>query len=337
MAALCWTRTRISNILNDRAAIGEFQPTRDGKPNGPVWTDHFPRAVAADLFERVQNEARARKSVSPANRSTKISNLFAGLIRCKACGSSLSYKRGRRAGTEIVTKNGDRYTYRRDNGSLVCPVAYQGGSCTNGRYLAYLTFEEAVLSASLHLALDDTAFARQDEVGRLNVLIAERSRELEIATDAAENLAMAWAAKPTDLRRKMADDAEDAAETLAANVEALKAQRGQASGRATSQEHLRRVADIRGSLHNDDLDTRVIARRKVMIALRTLISRIEWDGNKAFVHAAKGMLLLVVRGKTVSTFDLMHDGREHGPELADYARRRAAAKQSSLELVTKAA
>lgn len=269
--ALCWTRTRIGKMLSDRSAIGEFQPTRGGKPNGDPWIGHFPVAIDHDLFERVQRGAAGRKKGRISNRDEKINNLFATLISCECCGAKLAYQKGRNAGATITTKNGSEYTYRRDNGSLVCPTAYRYGKCTNRRYIAYLTFEDTVLKACLHLALDDTAFSRKDEVGRLNVTIAERERELTVKLETANNLAMAWAAKPSDLRRKMADDAEDAAEALTSNVEALKAQREDARGRVSAQQHIARVDDIRANLHDEDLETRIGVRRKVKHAMLGVI------------------------------------------------------------------
>ncbi|MGC5796977.1 recombinase family protein [Sphingomonas sp. NFX23] len=300
-AALCWTRTRIGKMLCDRSAIGEFQPTRGGKPNGPAWLGHFPIAVDHDLFERVQRGAAGRKKGRISNRDVKINNLFATLISCECCGAKMAYQMGRRAGTTITTKNGSEYTYRRDNGSLVCPTATKYGKCTNRRYIAYLTFEETLLKACLHLAMDDTAFSRKDEVGRLNVTIAERERELTVALETANNLALAWAARPSDLRRKMADDAEDAAEALTSNVHALKRQREEARGRVTAQEHIARVEDIRVNLHHEDLETRIGLRRKVKHAMLSVIQKMtaHEDGSVTVVMDG-GLVAFKIAGKTVS-------------------------------------
>ncbi|TPC76669.1 hypothetical protein E9104_22450, partial [Salmonella enterica subsp. enterica serovar Goldcoast] len=108
--ATCWTRTRITKMLSDRSAVGEFQPTRDGKPNGPVWIGHVPQAIPHDLWNRVNAAAQSRKAASVTNRDTKVSNLFATLLKCECCGGNLTYQRGRASGTKITTKAGKTYT-----------------------------------------------------------------------------------------------------------------------------------------------------------------------------------------------------------------------------------
>jgi DNA invertase Pin-like site-specific DNA recombinase len=325
-----WNRTFISRVLRDRAVIGEFTPTVNGVPQEP-WPNYFPACVPADLFAAVNNAAPIRKAASTGLRSEKVVNLVSGLITCGACGTRLQYRKGRAEGARWTNPQGKTYSHKRDCGSLVCPLG-EANKCSNRRYLAYLTFEDALLDACLHLALDDNSFANRGEVARLGVTIAERTRAHELASVKFTNLATAWAEKPSALRRDMADAAEAEVERLAANLEALRAQREQARGRADSAAHLARVADIRGSLYHHDLGQRVPIRKKVKQALTALIERITFDGENVTVTFVAGAAVLRFdrKGHLLHALDFVKDGRAVGPVLADYARRRRDAKERGI-------
>lgn len=330
--ATVWQRTYISRVLRDRAVLGEFQPMikKDGKrvPDGEPWLSHFPQIVSHDLFNRVNRLAHARKIAMGGRKSDQVSNLAAGLCRCAGCGATMRYHRGRVAGQSWTNPQGKKYTYKRTNGSLVCPTATtsRGAKCTNKAHWAYLSFEDGLLDQVLHLAMDDSVFADRSEVSRLNNTIAERERQLEVLTSKAKRLLSLWTEDGSDLARQQALEAEAEGRRLRGNIEALKIQREAASGRATSQEHIRRVADIRANLHADDDAVRVEVRRKVAVQLNTLISRIEFGESKVRVllHGASGFFHLDRKGKFAGGLDTLRDDRAY-PGLEDYRRRRAAA------------
>lgn len=321
-----WNRTFIAKTLRNRAVLGEFTPKVQGVAQEP-WPDYFPVCVAADLFARVNNAAPIRKIASAGLRSEKVVNLVSGLAECKLCGSKLRYSKGRSEGARWTNPQGKTYSYRRDCGSLVCPLG-EVGKCANRRYLAYLTFEDALLDSCLHLALDDEAFANRGEVARLNATIAERERAHELASEAFKNLSYAWAERPTPPRKQLADEAEAKLESVAANLQALREQRDDACGRADSAAHLRRVGDVRAALYHPDLADRVPVRKKVKQALRALIHRMVYDGDGVSVRfiADAALLRFDRKGRLTGTFDLVKDGRSVPPELEAYARRRRAAK-----------
>lgn len=201
----------------------------------------------------------------------------------------------------------------------------KGLKCGHTASLAYLTFEDAVLNHSLHLALDDQTFGNRGEVARLTTAIAERGNAARAAQAKAERLYSAWADDGSLVARAVAKKAEAEAQAIHQQIEALTSQRQQASGRATSQEHFSRVADIRANLYHEDLDIRVPARKKVATALRALIQRIEWNGQQASIYGAKGhMLMTVDRKGRMDAFDLLKEDRWHEPELDAYRRRRKA-------------
>nr|WP_280740566.1 recombinase family protein [Sphingomonas kaistensis] len=293
-----WEHTKITRILANRAVLGEFHPKVDGKPcpDGP-WLDHYPVIVAADLFERVRQNANVREAVKGGAKSAEVPNLFSALARCECCGSNLAYQKGRKAGV-FYTKGGKTYSYKRPVGSLVCRVAYNGGDCSNRAYVAYLTFEDAVLDMCLHLALDDGSFARKDEVARLNTLIAGRERAVNVATERAQALWRAFAQTASPMAMGVAQEAEAEAEELAKNVKALKRQREAARGRVSGAEHLARVAGIRANLYTKNLKERRQIRVKVAQSIRSVVTDITVNADKvATVVIANGLGIIRIDGK----------------------------------------
>ncbi|HEV2816135.1 MAG TPA: recombinase family protein [Allosphingosinicella sp.] len=327
-----WGRTFIARTLSDRRVIGEFIPhvLDENQRRVPleVWENHFPAIVPADLFARVSGAANDRKTGARAMNSVKVTNLLSGLVHCKECGSTLRYVTGRREGANFTLRSGKRYSYKRGNGSLVCPVGISGSpACSNRRYLAYLTFEDAVLDSCLHLALDDTAFSNKGEVGRLNVTIAEREQSHRNATERALKLWEAWSNGGSEMAMTLAQQAEAEAKEIGENIIALKRQREQARGRADSAAHLKRVADVRDNLYHRDLERRRTIRQKVSQALRGLIERIEYDGEGCAIRFIAGAASVYIdrKGKLGMTFDFIKEGRADPPRLDDYKRRRKAA------------
>lgn len=302
--ATAWRRQYISDLMKDRAVTGEFQPMKvvDGKrvADGDSIPDYFPQIVPMDLFERVSAEAarRARKDHSGGrNAGHELPNLFGSLVRCAECGKSLRYARWNRAG-----RNKRGKSFRRDQGSLICPTAFDGG-CTNRKYLAYLTFEDAVLNLVLHIAMDDAAFSRKDEVARLNITVAEKARAVELARAKAEKLWEVWAENETDMRKRLSEKAEAEAEELASNLTALQQQLATAKGAASSAEHLARVADVRRNLYCEDRSQRYALRNKVAVALKQVLSGITVDHDmNARIEIARGLMVYEIdrKGRVMS-------------------------------------
>jgi CRISPR/Cas system CSM-associated protein Csm2 small subunit len=321
--AKVWQRTFINKILRNRAVIGEFTPIVKGVAEDP-WPDHFPVIVDAALFARVNNAASVRQAAARGMRSEKVVNLFSSLVKCK-CGATMKYARGRAAGTH-TTLGGKTYIYKRDNGSLYCEVAHasKGALCANKTYLAYLTFEDALIQNCLHLAMDDQSFSNRGEVARLDTELAELSRSHELTVAKARKLWSAWTDSQSQMAMKLAQEAEGEAKAITAKIEALRVQRDAAAGRVSSEEHLARVADIAGKLYADDLEERVMVRRKVSQSLRSLIDRITYDGEFAYVHAAKGVLAFKLdrKGKVMLRHELFKPWVQHA---SNYERRRTSA------------
>jgi hypothetical protein len=331
--AKIWNRTFIAATLRNREVLGEFQPKRverdeEGKEtrvaDGEAWVDHLPAIVPAELFARVNREAPVRKEAARGMKSAKIVNLFSGLLDCQGCGAPLRYTRGRAAGS-YVTKSGKSYSYKRDNGSLICPIGTsKSEKCSNKTYLAYLTFEDAILRSCLHLALDDNAFSNRGEVVRLSETIAQRERAHDLCATRAVNLWSAYSESPSPMAMKLAQAAEADAAELMLNIHALVKQREEARGRADGAAHLKRVADIQANLYHADLSVRVPLRKKVAQSMRALICHGNFDGEGVTLYF-KGALALVRidRKGTVDALDLTDD--RDIINHADFMRRRSAA------------
>jgi DNA invertase Pin-like site-specific DNA recombinase len=84
-----WTRPYIGLILNDRRAMGEFQPRKlDGSPDGPPIPNYFPAAVTEEEFNAARAGQDGRRSRKTDKRGRQITprdvryvNTFKGLLK----------------------------------------------------------------------------------------------------------------------------------------------------------------------------------------------------------------------------------------------------------------
>ncbi len=83
-----WGIHYLARLLNDRRAVGEYQPrTRERQPDGPPIPGYFPAAVTEDEYLAAQGAAdtrRKRGSGGKERKSHRIGrhiNLFAGLVK----------------------------------------------------------------------------------------------------------------------------------------------------------------------------------------------------------------------------------------------------------------
>lgn len=313
-----WHESFINRLLKDRAVLGEYQPHTfvDGQrvPEGEPIIGYFPAIVDPALFASVNASAPHRKSARGGGKSEKIANLVSGLVRCRHCGGTMRYREKRAEGSFRIV-NGKRYRRTHADASFICTRAERHlGGCTNMAAISYHRFEQGLLDACLHIALDDESFSNRGEVGRLNSLIAERATAVERAESRSKRLWSAWADDGSDAARSLAKEADDEAKGLRENLEALERQREQAKGRASSAEHLRRVADVRSKLHDPDLEVRVPLRRKVAEALHAIISRITGDETGveiSFTVPTMGFVKLDRQGRQVVAGGMVTADEDH--------------------------
>jgi DNA invertase Pin-like site-specific DNA recombinase len=141
-----WSITYVTEILTDRRALGEYQPTRDGKPDGKPIENYYPAAVSKGAFISARAAARVRHC-KPGRIGERVSNLFTGKIRDMRGGnywasSRLSKDSKGQKRTEILLFNGDSKAAKSKAVTFV-----------------YRTFERAVL-AMLDRVDPDAVFGR---------------------------------------------------------------------------------------------------------------------------------------------------------------------------------
>lgn len=323
-----WHRTYISKTLANRTVLGEFQPVRmvggRKEPLGEPWAGHFPEIVPHDLFELVNRSAADRKRAWGGRRSVRLTNLFAGLVECRACGGAMHFKCEAVEGSQVrCSDNKKLYTVRRDRGQFICSTARVSGGrkCTNRAAWSYIIFEDAVVRALLPLAMDDRAFSDRSAVVELRGLIAQRERQLEITSGRAVRLWEEWATNDSQSLKDAANRADGERQQLESELTELRAKFDAATGRVTVAEHLARVDDIAKALYEPDMDRRLITRRKVMVAFNGLISRICLGADQGTISLHDGIgtakdgvgLLLIDRSGEITGWNLVKRGDETTP------------------------
>jgi DNA invertase Pin-like site-specific DNA recombinase len=75
-----WTKSYVCRILTDRRALGEYQPMRHRRPDGPLVKKYFPVVVSEAEFLAARGGAARRQNTSGRDKGN-VTNLFAGLLR----------------------------------------------------------------------------------------------------------------------------------------------------------------------------------------------------------------------------------------------------------------
>jgi hypothetical protein len=83
-----WSKTYCHKILTGRAVLGEYQPIRDGKPDGEPIADYYPAVVDETSWNQVQAGLQRRKD-KPGRTGEKVATLFGGLLHDAATGDRL--------------------------------------------------------------------------------------------------------------------------------------------------------------------------------------------------------------------------------------------------------
>lgn len=291
-----WDRTRIRKILGDEAVLG----WRNSSVADPIKI--YPPIIAADLFERVRRLAPIKGATRGGARSPECANLVTGIAKCAVCGSSMMYDRKHAWKRKYLTKAGNEARLKHHAAQLICRAAHNGG-CENRKGIAYHGFEQALLNASLHVALDDRAFVQTEELSRASQQLAEAVQGYRRLSDKAKKLWEAWADDvESDMRRTLAEKAEREAREIQEEVNRLTAIRDKAAGKASQAEHFGRIAEIRKKLDDPDTEVRRLHRKKVQLGLRSVITHIFCDEQGVATVAFAGGLAAVQieRGKVIA-------------------------------------
>lgn len=87
-----WGTSSVEKILNNRALLGEYQPThlvdRVRENDGEPVEGFYPEIITPDVFLQAK-AARAQRRISGATKQSKNFNVWQGLAKCRVCGDAM--------------------------------------------------------------------------------------------------------------------------------------------------------------------------------------------------------------------------------------------------------
>lgn len=174
-----WFFTSISNIVCNRAAIGEYQPHEDVDgvrvPRGDAITDYYPRVVTDDLFLRAQKIRHRNRTGGRGGRH--FTNLLTDMVHCAHCRSKMYI-----INNSSSTK---QHTY------LVCSASFRNikdknkeKTCTKGTMrFRYDQAEKFILDNVIEFGVSDVMQMR-----RADTDLQQRDEELASLTVKLEDI-----------------------------------------------------------------------------------------------------------------------------------------------------
>lgn len=212
-----WGTTSIHRILENRAALGEYQPHSGigklRKPVGPSVPRYFPIIIDEATFNQAAS-ASASRFIHRAFRTTANFNVWGGVGRCAECGATLTVsKKGVRRKTAKEPKEQLVYLVCTRNRKGVCkgkPVRLEASEAVYREILAKVgdkslaEAESAAVSKQLQakqgrLTLDQTKHATtlaifEDEPSKaVGTILAKQQAAMEVLEDEIKALKLALA------------------------------------------------------------------------------------------------------------------------------------------------
>ncbi|MDH0619179.1 recombinase family protein [Pseudomonas fulva] len=87
-----WGTSSVEKILNNRALLGEYQPThlvgRVRQNDGDPVVGFYPEVITTDVFLQAK-AARTQRQTSRATKQSKNFNVWQGLAKCRLCGDAM--------------------------------------------------------------------------------------------------------------------------------------------------------------------------------------------------------------------------------------------------------
>jgi hypothetical protein len=164
-----WHPSYVAKILNNRAVLGEFQPSvlKGNRPvaEGEPIKGYFPAIIAEGLYHQAQFAKSQRRGSGAGRKGTAFANLFSGIAKCAYCRSPVLFEnKGARA------KGG---TY------LSCSGAKRQRGCHSARW-RYRDFEASFLAFVEELDVESVinATSHVEKRARLEREIAALKGEL---------------------------------------------------------------------------------------------------------------------------------------------------------------
>lgn len=314
-----WQSSAVKALVRNRALIGEYQhqSRATGETIGDPVPDYFPRIVSNEVFQAA-NDLRLAAAMPKRGGEIWHRNLLADLAVCEVCGSRMRFNRKTRRG-------GKDETYYQ------CSNYDRRMGCSHSKMYRGEPIVTALLDRVLHLAMDDQQFQSDDEVRRVNGVIADLRHEMEGVTRRLDNIVseieeFGGSDRLRERRRALEATEEELKARIAAQAVALELARG----KVEPSEHIRRVKEIRADM-DDDGDVGLKARATVKISLNDLIERVHfcrWGTVIVRLVAAAETIVIRPDGQT-STFALVdwggHPIGQNAKEkdiIEDYLRRK---------------
>jgi DNA invertase Pin-like site-specific DNA recombinase len=168
-----WSKAYVHKILSGRAAIGDCQPTVNGKPDGEPIANYYPAIIDEATWVQAQ-AAFARRKNNPGRVGKKVATLFGGLLRDAATHDPI------RIAWQVRGKHG---TTRRKHRALVPSRSMEGAAPCLG--FSHDVFEQAILKLLKELNPADV-IGKEPESESANVAADLAAKELRVKQIEAE-------------------------------------------------------------------------------------------------------------------------------------------------------
>ncbi|MDB6051497.1 MAG: hypothetical protein JWR17_4243, partial [Pseudomonas sp.] len=201
-----WGNSSVNKILNNRALLGEYQPTkivnRIRGNDGEVVRGFFPVVIDEATFYQAQ-AVRTERRVSKTGNQSKRFNICQGVLKCQFCGDAM----------HLVNKG------RPPKGAcyVQCHSARKG-VCTNG----YIRLERVELVIRELLSKVDSLSLVQSSEGAILKEITTATGKLETVTKRLHDMTEIFNETPSTAVAKLLQDAESERTTLAVERERLR-------------------------------------------------------------------------------------------------------------------
>lgn len=246
-----WSAQQVSQILKNRAVLGEAQAFSAGEAVGPVDPDYYPRIIETEQFERVNSIPTRKFSGKGAGRQSLSGNIFRGWFNC-SCGRPMV----------IDPKPGRRYVRCAGSLTKACPDTVDG--LQKGR--TYDVLEYSVLSAIREMKLVDRS---NDLKSDLQAKLVETERGLEIAKANTSKLVDMLIDMDSDAVRRRLGDEEARVVELTAEAERLKAELTKAT--RTITDHQNEIVSLYDQFAMVDDEDRPELRQRINQTLLRII------------------------------------------------------------------
>jgi DNA invertase Pin-like site-specific DNA recombinase len=200
-----WSHTYLGIILNDRRVLGELQPKKGDKADGPLLVDYYPRIIEDDLYLLAKAGREGRRG-RRGQRDRKYVNIFQSLLVNALDGDGF-----------FLANQG---THERPQLVLANAAGREGRAKIST--FPYPIFEEAILGLLREVKPDDVLPRRADQPNTVEVLRARlaniRADIAGLQADLKEGYSKALAAVLRDREAQEEKVAGELQEELAKNV-----------------------------------------------------------------------------------------------------------------------